>query len=101
RMVIAGQATLAVSVTVRDPPLTLVMSSEALFGPTVVGWNPTATVASLPRSMLVVLGEPTKNCEALGPEITKGGVRVTGVAALIVTVAPTIAPIDWVPKSML
>ena len=73
RMVIVGHATLPVSGTVRDPPLMLVTSSDALFGPTVVGWNPTATVASLPESIVVVLGEPTKNSDALAPEIANGG----------------------------
>ena len=64
---IVGHATLPESVTVRDPPSRLVTSSDALFGPTVVGWKPTATVASLPGPMVVVLGEPTKNSDAFDP----------------------------------
>jgi hypothetical protein len=70
----------------------LVTSKDALFGPTVVGWKPTETVASLPGPMAVVLGDPTKNSAALVPETTKGGVSVTGEAALIVTVAPDKEP---------
>jgi hypothetical protein len=79
----------------------LVTSKDALFGPTVVGWKPTATVASLPGPMAVVLGDPTKNSAAFAPEITNGGVSVTGVAALTVNVPPDSEPTEWVPKSML
>jgi hypothetical protein len=37
RTVIVGHATLPLSGMVRDPPSRLVMSSDALFGPTLVG----------------------------------------------------------------
>src|SRR5262245_4755557 len=100
-MLIVGHATLPASETVRDPPSMLVTSRDALFGPTVAGWKPTATVASLPGPMVVVLGEPTKNSPALAPEMTNGGVRVTDDSALIVNVAPDKEPTGWVPKSML
>jgi hypothetical protein len=81
-------------------PSTLVTSSDALFGPTLVGWKPTATVAWLPGPMLVVLGAPTKNSDALAPEIANGGDSVTVEDALIVRVAPTSDPTGWVPKKI-
>src|SRR5262245_15266603 len=96
-----GHATLPESVTLRDPPSMLVTSSDALFGPTDVGWKPTDTVASFPGPIVVVLGERTKNSAALAPEIANGGVSVTGDVALIVRLAPDRDPTAWVPKSML
>src|SRR5215510_10605570 len=92
RMVIAGHATLPDNGMLREPPSRLVTSNEAVFGPTVVDWKPTAMVASLPGPMVVVLGEPTKNSDAFAPEIANGGVSVVVVSALIVTVAPDTAP---------
>jgi hypothetical protein len=89
------------SETVLEPPSMLVTSSDALFGPTVVGWKPMATVASPPGPIVVALGDPTKNSAAFIPEITKGGVSVTGVGEPIVNVAPDREPTGCVPKSML
>src|SRR5262249_40129611 len=48
RIVIVAHATFPVSEMVREPPSRLEINSDADFGPTVVGWNPTATEASIP-----------------------------------------------------
>jgi hypothetical protein len=99
RTVTVGHPTFPLSGTVRDPPSRLETSRDAVFGPTDVGWNPTATVASLPGAMVDVLGDPTKNSAALAPETLNGGVSVTGLSALTVKVAPDTEPTGCVPKS--
>src|SRR5262249_35532124 len=100
--VIAGHAAEPLSGTDREPPLTLVTSSVALFGPGVSGWNETATgvVSAPPRND--VAGAPTLNDAESAPLIVNGGVSVTlftGSVFTIVSVVGVVEPGATVPKS--
>src|SRR3954464_4304687 len=98
---ISGHMAVPVNVTTRMPPGTLVIVSEPLFAPVVVGTNDTSTVVEAPAASAADAGAPPLNCDASRPPIGNGGVNVT-VAVLvlvIVTVCVAVVPSGTVPKS--
>ena len=101
-MLITWQADPPESVTSRDPPLTLLIVSTALFGPGDVGWKLTVTVALAPGASEVAVGRLTPKWGASGPVMVKGSVSVTtdGSVFVMVIVVETSAPIVTVPKLM-
>src|SRR5262249_1403008 len=99
---IAGQAAVPVNATDRDPPLRLVTSRVALFGPAVAGWNDTTSVVLSAPPRNEVPGAPTLNEPESGPMIANGGVSVTlltGSLFTIVSVVGVVEPGATVPKS--
>jgi len=99
----AGQVPTPVSATVRAVPPEVVITSDALLGPGVAGWNETASEVLAPPSSEVTPGAPAAKSAAFAPVMANGGVSVMPVASVfvIVTGDEAFEPGGTVPKSTL
>ena len=100
--VIVGQTAVPVSITVREPPISLVTVRVALLLPSDVGVKVARKVVISPGARLVVPGEPALNSVAFVPLVLNGGVSVIVLVSLFVTVTTMLElePIAVLPKGM-